>query len=172
MCNSSDPFGLCPDKNDPKCDDYGGPVKFTGVEATAVLGTGVSVAAGVFTSDAGSGPYMRVGGGFGGDVAAGGEVGLSSSLNAFRGVSDGACAGAAGVGGCVSENSSGKTASVGLSVGSRDVPLPISMHVERSFTFAPTLHDIAGSIQRSVDNMKAQVQQFERDAYRAMTRIP
>jgi RHS repeat-associated protein len=170
--NFSDPFGLCPDKNDPKCDNYGGPVKFVGVQGTAILGTGVAGAAGVFTSEAGFGPYLRFGGGFGGDVAAGGEIGVSQSLNSFRRGAYGACLGGGVVSGCFSANSAGKTVTGNLSIGSRDIPLPISMHVERSYTFAPTTRDISAAVQLSLDNAIAQLRQFKREAYWAMTRIP
>jgi hypothetical protein len=73
LINSSDPFGLCPDTKDPKCDNYGGTVAFRGFQATAVLGTGISFAAGTY-SMAGDGAYLRFGFGFGVDMSTGIEL--------------------------------------------------------------------------------------------------
>ena len=103
----SDPFGLCPpeDKNDgPECKR----VFFAGVSGSAIAGVGGAGGAGlILWSGEEPGIYVRGGGGFGGDVGGGGELGTSTNLNAFKNWSDGASVSLLGIGGSLSTNSSG-----------------------------------------------------------------
>ncbi len=77
------------------------------------------------------------------DVSAGLVAGRSSSLPAFRGADGGVCNGAISIGGCVSANNAGMTESFNTTVGTRDLPIPVSTHGEIGYTWAPVLWRIA-----------------------------
>lgn len=134
--NFSDPFGLCTDPKDPKCDR----VFYLGITGSAILGAGPTGGVGVILwSGEGPGLYARGGGGFGGDVGVAGELGTSTNLPAFTGESNEAGTGLV-AGGSVAINKSGKTLAATLGPKAA-LPLPpLTMHVAHTYTGALTCH--------------------------------
>jgi hypothetical protein len=166
--NYSDPFGLCPGEtsrqasanrtqsNTEHCTPPKSALAFAGVTANGYVGVGGTVAAGVWKTRTQSGPYLHLGGGFGLDVAAGEEAGGSGNRDAFRGHSTMiVCGGVLSYGGCVGGNKDGLTGSGGETVGTRDLPIPVSIHVEpANTTFAPTWGETLASPDRSFECAK------------------
>jgi hypothetical protein len=125
-------------------------VGFLGVAGTGSVGVGGSGAGGAFISNEGAGVYGRGAAIVGGDVGLALEFGYSQSLSAFRHGSRGACLGGGfglSVGVCYGANSSGRTFSGSVGPNLRTFAYPIGMHVEQSYTFAPTFGGIASAMQ-------------------------
>ena len=109
MCNSSDPFGLCPPDDavtGPQC-----VVVFAGVSLNAVIGGGFTLGFGRYWTGEGSGWYFRFGAGAGLNVSAGAEGGVSDSRASLGGDSQGYCVTIAVGGMCHTTNASGATTS-------------------------------------------------------------
>ena len=106
----------------------------------------------ILFSGEGPGLYARIGGGFGGDVGASGELGTSTNLDAFGGKSLGAAASVFGPGGSFSTNGSGKTFAVtmGPRLNPETALLPIGEHVEASYTAKITALDVIKAVGKAI----------------------
>jgi RHS repeat-associated protein len=171
----SDPYGLnCKDAqgHDVPCPhaEATHAVGGVGVTGTLIVGKGGTVSAGVFNSSDGWGPYLHIAGGVGNDVGIGVEAVAATSRDAFRGKSVGACVGLLGGGACVSKSPSGKSVSLSVTAGSRDIPFPVSTHVEAGTTEAPTFGEMAREVMNGFANAKETAKAWMTEGYQLMLR--
>jgi RHS repeat-associated protein len=158
-----DPSGLCDSCDKPAPE---GRVVFVGESGTLSPGYGGSVSAGMIVwSASGPGLYLTGAGGFGGDVGYGTTVGTATSLGAFTGASEGFNLGLGPVSAGQFTNASGTTTSV--TIGPR-APIgqsvyPLSMSVQKSYTFAITARDIICAFLRAGNTMNRPREAFKMD---------
>jgi len=115
----SDPFGLCPPKDDTPCPEPANPVKFIGATGAFVFVMGGSVGAGIYCEANGCGVYGRFQAEGGLSVFGGVEAGVSNSPDAFNGPGVGPSVGVGPVVVSHTENEKGSTNSAALGAGPR-----------------------------------------------------
>ncbi len=131
----TDPFGLCPpkDNNLSDCPAGGGQVTFFGITGNLVVGAGFTGGAGRLCNDIGCAWYARLGIGVGLDVNIGTEGGSSDSVAAFSEGGEAICGGASIVNICEGKNASGSTTSAGGQIGPTEIWA--SGHTEKTHTW-------------------------------------